>query len=187
MDGFHLTAAAQSDEANNKLLGYAPQAIGEIWRSGMFTHILIEADGAARRPLKAPAGHEPVISPETSMLIAVIGLDGIGVPLTKERVFRPEQYSLLTTLPMGQTITTESVCAVLTHPEGIMKGCPKRARRFVFLNKAETPNRQTAGRKVGRFLFQNARNQINDVLMGSLNNEKAGIAHLFSPVALEKL
>ena len=61
LQSFHLTAAEQYDETNNKLIGYVPEAINEIWRSGKFSHILIEADGAARRPLKAPASHEPVI------------------------------------------------------------------------------------------------------------------------------
>lgn len=179
-DGLHLTAAAGYDEASDKLLGYAPEQINEILSSGRFHYILIEADGAARRPLKAPASHEPVIPSETSMLIAVIGLDGLGVPLTEDRVFRPYQYTRLTGLPMGKIVTAESVCTVLMHPKGIMKGCPATARRFVFLNKAETPSRQAIGRKVGSILFETARDKISDVLMGSLQNEKVGIESLFA-------
>ena len=41
-------------------------------------YVLVEADGAKRLPLKAPAAHEPVIPKETELVIAVAGLDGIG-------------------------------------------------------------------------------------------------------------
>jgi probable selenium-dependent hydroxylase accessory protein YqeC len=186
LKGLHLTAAARYDEASDKLLGYAPEAINEIWRSGWFDHILIEADGAARRPLKAPASHEPVIPSETSVLIAVIGLDGVGVPLMADHVFRPDQYTRLTKLPMGAIVTAESVCMVLMHPKGMMKGCPATARQFVFLNKAETPDRQATGREVGQILFSTARDKLCDVLMGSLYHEETGIDRLFAQAAPAK-
>lgn len=178
--GLHLTAAAGYDESSGKLLGYAPAVIHEIWRSGRFHYILVEADGAARRPLKAPAVHEPVIASETSVVIAVIGLDAVGVPLTDACVFRPAQYTRLTGLPMGRIVTPDSVCTALVHPKGIMKGCPASARRYVFLNKAETSSRQATGRKVGQILFNTARDTIDGVLMGSLNNEKSGIQFPFA-------
>jgi len=62
--------------------------------SHLADYILVEADGAKRLPLKAPAEHEPVIPPDTRLVIAVAGLDGAGKPI-KEAAFRPKQYAAL--------------------------------------------------------------------------------------------
>ena len=45
-----------------------------------FDYILVEADGAARRPLKAHAPHEPVIPTEANQTICVVGASGSAVP-----------------------------------------------------------------------------------------------------------
>lgn len=176
---FHMTAAADFDAKSEKLLGYPPETISDFKKSGRFQWILVEADGAARKPLKAPAAHEPVIPADTAVLIAVIGLDAIGEALTGERVFRADLYARLTGLSIGQSVTAGSVCTALLHPEGIMKGCPAPARRVVFLNKAETPDRLAAGRKIAEMLFAAGRETVTDVLMGSLFDEKAPIESVF--------
>jgi probable selenium-dependent hydroxylase accessory protein YqeC len=180
VDALHITAAAGFDEMSGKLLGYPPQAITSIWETGRFQWILIEADGAARKPLKAPATHEPVIPAETTVLFAIIGLDAVGEPLTEEWVFRSHLYAQRTGCPLGGAISPESICEVLTHPEGIMNGCPVTAERFVFLNKAQTPFRRAAGRKIGSILKQGNRIQFRDVLMGNLGDENAGIESLMA-------
>ena len=46
-----------------------------------FDYVLVEADGAARRPLKAHAPHEPVIPPEANQTICVVGASGFGQPI----------------------------------------------------------------------------------------------------------
>ena len=46
--------------------------------------ILIEADGAHRRSIKAPEKHEPVIPPETTIVAACIGLSVLDRPATGE-------------------------------------------------------------------------------------------------------
>ena len=36
--------------------------------------VLIEADGSKRLPCKVPADHEPVLLPESDIVVAVLGL-----------------------------------------------------------------------------------------------------------------
>ena len=43
-----------------------------------FEYILVEADGAARKPIKAHASHEPVIPEEANQVICVGGSAGFG-------------------------------------------------------------------------------------------------------------
>lgn len=59
--------------------------------ASMADHILVEADGAARHPLKAHASHEPVIPEDAASVICVFGLGGFGRPIG-ESVHRSELF-----------------------------------------------------------------------------------------------
>jgi molybdenum cofactor cytidylyltransferase len=111
--------------------------------------LLDEADGSRTRPFKAPADHEPVIPEETTLVIAVVGADVLGLPLAAEHVHRPERVSALSGAAPGSPVTPELVARVLTHPEGGRKGVPPGARLAVLINKMDavpdpTPARETA-------------------------------------------
>ena len=58
-------------------------------------YVLVEADGSKRLPLKAHAPHEPVIPPESSQAICVVGASGFGRRV-EEAVHRPEVFCRLT-------------------------------------------------------------------------------------------
>ena len=53
--------------------------------------VLVEADGSRQRPLKAHAGHEPVIPACSRQVICVVGLSGLHRPVS-ESVHRPELF-----------------------------------------------------------------------------------------------
>lgn len=52
--------------------------------------LLIEADGARGLPLKAPYPHEPVIVPETTLVIVSALIHVLGQPLNEAHVYNPE-------------------------------------------------------------------------------------------------
>ncbi len=62
-----------------------PEILGKLLEQADF--ILIEADGAKRCPIKVPASYEPVILPQTGLVIACAGLSAVGKPL-KDVCFR---------------------------------------------------------------------------------------------------
>lgn len=116
--------------------------------------LLNEADGSRMRPFKAPAEHEPMIPPETTLVIPVVGADVFGKALAAEHVHRPELVSALSGAPLGTPITPEIVARVLAHPAGGRKGVPAGARIVVVINKVEslrdrTPAHETAERLLG--------------------------------------
>ena len=51
--------------------------------------VFLEADGAKHLPCKAPAAHEPVLLPQSDIVLAVAGLSAVGKPL-QEVCFRLE-------------------------------------------------------------------------------------------------
>jgi molybdenum cofactor cytidylyltransferase len=113
--------------------------------------ILNEADGSRMRPFKAPAGHEPVIPEETTLVVLVVGADVLGAPLDADHVHRPELVSALSGAPLGAAITPGIVASVLADPRGGRKGVPAGARVAAIINKVESladpaPARETAGR-----------------------------------------
>jgi probable selenium-dependent hydroxylase accessory protein YqeC len=164
----HVTAAGSESAQRNKLIGYSPQLIDAVQKTGHFQWIVVEADGARQCPLKAPHAHEPVIPASSSWVIAVVGLDAIGKPLDDRYVFRSQVYSRLTGVPAGAPVTAESVVCALSAPNGIMKGFPPRSKRIVFLNKAEGRDRRASGAEIARSLLERGNGSIHRVIVGSL-------------------
>lgn len=100
--------------------------------------LLIEADGSRRRPLKAPAGYEPVIPAWVDTVVVVTGLSALGEPLSSEWVHRPERFAELSGLSSGDRITVGALARLLTSTAGGLKAIPPGARRVALLNQADT-------------------------------------------------
>lgn len=101
--------------------------------------LLVEADGSRRRPLKAPASHEPAVPGWAGEVIVVAGLSGLGRPLDEATVHRPEIFGKLAGLAPGEMITLEALSRVLAAPLGGLKSIPPGAKRTLLLNQAGSP------------------------------------------------
>jgi len=139
--------------------------------------LLIEADGARQKPLKAWAEHEPPIPPFVQQVVQVVGLSGIGKPLVDEVVHRPAIFSRLSGLDVGQSITAEAVSRVALHREGGQKNIPSGARKIILLNQADTPEIQSVAQRMTGDLLQS----FHSVIIASL--EKREIFAMYEPVA----
>lgn len=96
--------------------------------AGLFSYILVEADGAAGRPLKAHASHEPVIPPEANQTILVAGASGFGRPIY-EAVHRPEIYAALAGVSPEDPATPETEAAAAGR---------EALHDKIYVNQAET-------------------------------------------------
>jgi molybdenum cofactor cytidylyltransferase len=121
----------------NKLQGIAPEMVDRLAAALHELVILNEADGAKHRSLKAPAAHEPVVPISTTLLVPMASLHVLGKPLSSEHVFRPERVAALSGTALGELVTVDTVAAVLTHPQGGLKGVPPQARVVPILNQWE--------------------------------------------------
>jgi probable selenium-dependent hydroxylase accessory protein YqeC len=183
-DGRHITAASRilsvifdvqsrykKKQYQRKLVGFQPEFIDELFQGGVFQWILVEADGAAGRPLKAPASHEPVIPNSTGWLIGVVALDGVGKPLNDKWVFRSERFAEITELRLGEAVSEASVAASVLHEKGIMQGASSRVERFVFINKADQPKRLLTGRSIAALISTQKKAGLNRVVIGQAEHE----------------
>jgi len=119
----------------DKLRGVPPERVDAL--VGRADLLLVEADGARRRSLKAPGPQEPVLPSRTSLLIVVAGLDAIGRPFGPEVVHRFEIACALTGAAAGRPIDAALFADLLRHPESYPSRRPAGARLALFLNKAD--------------------------------------------------
>jgi len=123
---------------DHKATGPPPGVIDRMYRAAPVEYLLVEADGAHGRSLKAPGPHEPVIPAVATTVVVMMGVDAVGGRLA-DIAHRPERAALLTGLEVSDRLETEHCVAVLTHPEGGLKGVPPGARVVVALTKTGTP------------------------------------------------
>jgi len=171
-DNLHLTAAAKRSQKEGKLVGLQPGIIGLIASSGLFRWIIVEADGAAGKPLKAPAEHEPLIPEASRWVIGLAGLSGVGKPLNEAWVFRPERFAKIAGISPEDSVTVEAISCALSHQQGIFKNSPTNAIRIVFLNQADVQGGMETGQQIARLLQKRKNPKLNAVIIGQVLSEQ---------------
>ncbi len=121
-----------------KVKSVDPAFIDELYAQNLFDCILVEADGAKRKPIKAPADYEPVIPTSTTLVIGVIGLDSLGKEVSEENIHRCALFCACTGNKPGELIDRASIIQLILAEKGLFKGAPAASRKVVLLNKADT-------------------------------------------------
>ncbi|HEY9121576.1 MAG TPA: selenium cofactor biosynthesis protein YqeC, partial [Brevefilum sp.] len=129
-------------------------------------HLLIEADGAKQRPVKAPAHYEPVIPINVDRVVVLAGLAALGKRMNDSVVHRPENFTQVTGLKENEIIQAEALVALLGSDEGGLKGVPEDCKKVLFLNQADDLVLQSNGGWIARKLLS----KYDRVFVGSLEN-----------------
>jgi molybdenum cofactor cytidylyltransferase len=163
----------------DKALGIDPSLPGQFLARADVDTVLVEADGSRMRPVKAPAGHEPVIPPGTTLLVPVVGIDALEGPL-EQIAHRPERIRQLLNGSLDQEsasllirdggLTSAALACLLAHPQGGLKHAPDDARIVPFINKVETAGRLPVARQVARHALRASR--VERVLVGAVRSER---------------
>jgi probable selenium-dependent hydroxylase accessory protein YqeC len=138
----------QSRTREDKLQGIEPVMVDPL--RSLADCVVIEADGARSRSLKAPADHEPVVADETTLVVVIVGLDALGEPLHERFVHRVEVVKRLAHAPPASEVTNDVIVAAVV--DGYFPKLPP-CRRLVFLNKASDDRLKTA-EKLGEALLR---------------------------------
>ena len=154
--------------APHEKLTILPESIRSEWISDADITFL-EADGAKCLPCKFPAAHEPVILPQSDIVLAVAGLSALYRPLGEvcfraelaieawnrdvceygDAAYPKEGKRLLKEVPISKdtSLTPELLAWLLGSENGARKDLSGRSF-FVVLNQADTSERREDGRKV---------------------------------------
>ena len=136
--------------ATGKLAGLPPGWVDELFALDGVSTIVVEADGAAGRPLKAPRDGEPVIPDSTTLLIPVMGIDGLDRPLAEETVFRSAIASRLLNLPPGSAVTEAAAARLMVE---LLKHAPPGSRIVPLSNKVDIPGGREKAGKLARHIL----------------------------------
>ncbi len=167
----HATVAQALLPTGDKLAGISASLVEELLTKSSAQRIVIEADGARQLSFKAPGDSEPVVPQNTDVFISVLGLDIIGNPLTEDNVFRAELVAERTGIKIGDVITPIAVARLVTHPMGLLKGCPQNARCCLFLNKMDTQDGEDNARKIINAVRQQQGTQPDILLAASVQQD----------------
>jgi len=170
MDKYSHITLARKRLPSGKLAGIRPDLVGRLAGVNRISYIIVEADGANHRSLKAPGPAEPVIPSNTSLLIPMVGVDAVGCRLTEENVFRPQIVSELIGLPLGEVISAESIAFLITHHRGIIKGNPDCARIVPFINKVDMDKGLSRGRDLAGKILAMKHPRIERVVLGQVQS-----------------
>ncbi|WP_300456810.1 selenium cofactor biosynthesis protein YqeC [Desulfobacula sp.] len=165
----HFSAGHGYDPVLKKLNGFNRDTIDQLWRTALFDWIIVEADGAKRKPLKATNSHEPVVPEVTSHLVLVTGLDAVGLPLDDTHVHRADLFSQNTGVGLGDIIDEHAIATAIAIEIKKAGALGHPLKTLVFLNKADTRERIRSGLKIGTLLQQ--KSNLNKVITGALKDK----------------
>jgi len=148
---FPLLVAGAGLSRENKLVGIEQDVVAMLLQCGADL-VVVEADGAAQKPFKAPRESEPVIPDSASLVVPVVGIDCLGRPLNEKYTHRPEHITRLTGLSAGAPVTGETVSAVLLHKHGYRRDIPAGSRWIPFINKVESEVELARAREIAGLL-----------------------------------
>lgn len=163
----HITLVSER-LASGKLKGIRPKTVTSLTVLVPSGCIIVEADGAAGKPLKAPNAAEPVIPEITSLVIPVVGIDALECRLAPVNVFRPDIVSELTGLSPGSIITPDAIATLITHVDGIARGSPARARIIPLINKMDLIWDLLAAQTLALKILAKRHPQIKRVILGQM-------------------
>lgn len=142
-------------ERDDRYRGYDPSVVDEIG-AAHDGPVLVKADGARTRLLKAPNEREPQVPAGADRVVPVASVGAVGEPLTAETVHRPERVAALTDAALGDEITPELVGRVLAHEDGGLRGVPAGATVIPLLNAVDDAADAAAARTVARVVRERA-------------------------------
>ena len=115
-----------------KALGVQPE-LCDRWFE-VADHVVVEADGARRKPLTAPGPLEPVVPSRTTLLVACVGSDAFGRVIA-DQCHRPMRVAAVAGCSPYQRLTPERLARVLLSERGLQKDRPAAAGFAIVLTK----------------------------------------------------
>jgi molybdenum cofactor cytidylyltransferase len=179
LDGITVFTGAQLDEIHmgGLSLELADQLRKIAVKAGAV--LLIEADGAKKKSLKAPLAYEPVIPEFVDLVVVTAGLKCLGNALDDENVHRADKFSELSGLEIGHKIDLDSIIKVLIHKEGGLKGVPSESALILHLTDVKSEKLVDQIRKFSKRLLE----KYSSVLISDLDEEDINVKRVIQRTA----
>lgn len=101
--------------------GLPGELLREIRNRAGFDCVLVKADGARMRWIKAPDDSEPLIPSGATTVLPVVSARAIGEPLSEQIAHRPSRVEAVTGARIGEPLSTTHVARLLASPAGALR------------------------------------------------------------------
>ena len=101
-----------------------------------FDLVLLEADGAACKPLKGWKASEPVVPGCTTHTIGVVDIQCLGMEITEDIVHRLDLFVDLTGVGIGQKLEIAHLAEVILSTKGLFREAV--GEKILYINKVES-------------------------------------------------
>ncbi len=162
----------KTDPVTTKIIGVSNELIKVLL--GLADHVIVEADGAAGRPIKVPAPYEPVVPDFTDLVVLVIGLDAVFAEVNEKNVFRLENFLRVTGLKPGDKIGPQDIGTLFEHTDGSLRNIPAECSVRVFLNKLDMLKDSQILSELATVILKTRGDRIRSVVTGSLHAKGVG-------------
>lgn len=122
------------DNAPGKMTGVREDLLA--WQIKQFDLVLIEADGAAGKPLKGWKSTEPVIPDFTTKTIGIVDIQTVGRIISDSLVHRLDIFFELTGGQAGEPVCIGHLLRVIFHDEGLF--AKAIGTELLYINKVES-------------------------------------------------
>jgi len=129
----HRVTVAGRAIGSGKIAGLQPDQPYQLLRKSGADVVIVEADGARHKMIKAPAEHEPVVPPETNVALLMMSAEAINQPLSGEIAHRPERVAAVLGINQGDILTPVLVARLMMSEEGGMKNIPEGAMVYLLI------------------------------------------------------
>ncbi|MGL6261740.1 selenium cofactor biosynthesis protein YqeC [Vibrio sp. WXL210] len=151
-----------------KVRGLSLTQLDRLCDSHQFDVVIVEADGAKHKPLKAPAEHEPCLSHHSDAVLAVTGAESLLAPAMPSQIHRWSQFQTITHCQPGELIGEQHLKRLIHHRQGMFKSAPEGAIKIWIINKLDQCANSTALLSMAKSLYVDTP-WLNDVWLCQLN------------------
>ena len=144
-----VVAFAHPSQTDYRVTGVSSEALVKIQRETHFDLLLVKADGARQRLIKAPAPYEPVIPPGANTVLALVSARTLGRPLDDGIAHRVELIEAITGAQRGALLQPIHMARLLASEHGLMRKVGK-ARVVPLINQVDTPQLQASATEAAR-------------------------------------
>ncbi len=133
----------------DKLAGIQPEQPYELLMKSGADVIIVEADGARHRMIKAPAEHEPVIPSQANVALLLMNAEAINKPLDESIAHRPELIASVTGTHLGDILSPAVIARLITSEQGALKHIPQTAPAYLLITHASLAPKATVSELAG--------------------------------------
>ena len=162
-------AFAHPSDKRGRFAGLDPSLVTKIQAEARFDVILVKADGARSRWIKAPNEVEPQIPNGAKTVIPVVSARAIGEALSDRIAHRLDRLEVICGVSPGQPIRPLHVARLLADKQGAIRGIGK-SRVIPLINMVDDEKRNALAIEVAEHALQIS-NRFDRVVLASMQRD----------------